>query len=396
MEAVMMLLQHHADPNKSDQKGITALMLAAFHGHTEIVEMLLEHGADVNQENQKGGTALAFAVNQKKKNPAKLLLEHGAQGGKSIRQKVFDRILAWETPELSKLLLESIATIEIAVFDTHEKLTEAVHSGTIKIARLWIEQGADVNTTDEEQRTLLMDAAFRGNAEMVTLLLEQGADVRTATPSGWTAFDVADAAGYSDVVQLLIQAGAISEKAYAATKDLVQAARHGDLETARNALNNGANANARVFEDHLKGLTVLMMTAYYGHTQILELLLKHGAHVHATDDLPYKGGGFYVGRARGYTSLHFAVDRGHFEAADLLLKHGADINARGPLSLTSLIDASEKGNIEAVKFLIDRGADLTITVEVDFGSFNGLTALQIAEKQEHSEIVRLLKEAGAQ
>lgn len=41
---------------------ISQLMLAAYHGHAELVKLLIEHGADPNSLNDKGQSPLAGAV----------------------------------------------------------------------------------------------------------------------------------------------------------------------------------------------------------------------------------------------------------------------------------------------------------------------------------------------
>lgn len=40
-------------------------MLAAYHGHAELVKLLLQHGADPNRLNDKGQSPLAGAVFKK-------------------------------------------------------------------------------------------------------------------------------------------------------------------------------------------------------------------------------------------------------------------------------------------------------------------------------------------
>ena len=57
------------------------------------------------------------------------------------------------------------------------------------------------------------------------------------------------------------------------------------------------------------GWTPLHFAVYYGHKEIVELLIAKGAEVNAKDK-------------NGWTPLHLAVDGGHTETADLLRKHG--------------------------------------------------------------------------
>ena len=48
--------------NLTNDKGDTFLMLAAYHGHAELVKLLIEHGADPNRLNDRGQSPLAGAV----------------------------------------------------------------------------------------------------------------------------------------------------------------------------------------------------------------------------------------------------------------------------------------------------------------------------------------------
>jgi ankyrin repeat protein len=50
------------DPNLSNHKGDSLVMLAAYHGHAAAVAALLERGADPNRPNDHGQTPLAGAV----------------------------------------------------------------------------------------------------------------------------------------------------------------------------------------------------------------------------------------------------------------------------------------------------------------------------------------------
>ena len=53
-----------ADLNLANNNGLTALMLAAGHGHVEVVRVLLEAGADVNLASNNGSTASMLAAGQ--------------------------------------------------------------------------------------------------------------------------------------------------------------------------------------------------------------------------------------------------------------------------------------------------------------------------------------------
>ncbi|KAH7325041.1 ankyrin repeat-containing domain protein [Stachybotrys elegans] len=64
--------------NMTNEKGDTLLMLAAYHGHAELVKLLIQHGADPNRANDRGQSPLAGAVFKKEDSVIEALLEGGA------------------------------------------------------------------------------------------------------------------------------------------------------------------------------------------------------------------------------------------------------------------------------------------------------------------------------
>jgi ankyrin repeat protein len=136
--------------------------------------------------------------------------------------------------------------------------------------------------------------------------------------------------------------------AEASTKEknvqLVQAAEIGNLTGVQNALNDGADVNAK----NDLGLTVLMRASFGGYTN-----------------------GSYA------------------EIVKLLLAKGADINIKGKEGLTALMEASSGGNAEVVKLLLAKGADINVK------NSKGETALVIAKDKGQKEIVGILERTGA-
>lgn len=65
-------------PNLTNEKGDTLLMLAAYHGHAEVVKLLIQHGGDPNRVNDRGQSPLAGAVFKKEDDVIEALLEGGA------------------------------------------------------------------------------------------------------------------------------------------------------------------------------------------------------------------------------------------------------------------------------------------------------------------------------
>jgi len=64
--------------NLANDKGDSLLILAAYHGHAELVRALLARGADANQANDGGQTPLAGAVFKGDQAVVRALLAAGA------------------------------------------------------------------------------------------------------------------------------------------------------------------------------------------------------------------------------------------------------------------------------------------------------------------------------
>lgn len=161
-------------------------------------------------------------------------------------------------------------------------------------------------------------------------------------------------------------------------EDLIEAIENGNLKAAQSALRNGADVNKVGRSDSFR--TPLMIAATEGKENLAKLLVEYGADVNAID----------VG---GDTALMWAANDGHLNVVEFLVEHGANVNAAATgliyAGFTALIYASEKGYVNMVKYLIKHGANINAKNK------NGDTALSIAEKNGHTEVARILREAGA-
>lgn len=121
----------------------------------------------------------------------------------------------------------------------------------------------------------------------------------------------------------------------------------------------------------------LCEAAFYGNASAVTRLLRSGARAENRDS------------RSGLSALAVAADRGNTEVVRILLAHGADVNARGPEGDTALKQAAFWGRTECARLLIAHGADVN---DVDPA---GTAALIMAVSNGHSETVRLLLEGGA-
>jgi ankyrin repeat protein len=89
------------------------------------------------------------------------------------------------------------------------------------------------------------------------------------------------------------------------------------------------------------------------------------------------------------TPLHVAASAGHSDILSLLIEHGADMNDRNQYGDTPLHRASWNARLEAGQFLLNRGAD------IDVRDNSNNTALLCATFMVHTEFTRMLLERGA-
>lgn len=89
----------------------------------------------------------------------------------------------------------------------------------------------------------------------------------------------------------------------------------------------------------------LMAASMEGHIAIAYLLIYTGAPVHSNKQL----------RTSSESPLLLAAWRGHSELVKLLLHHGADINEVNSMDYNPLMQAAREGHIEIVVLLLNRG-----------------------------------------
>jgi len=77
INGVKALLDQGADVNESFH-GETALMLASYYAHTDVVKLLIERGVNVNTMTQMGSSALGYAAMGGHRDVMKILIDNGA------------------------------------------------------------------------------------------------------------------------------------------------------------------------------------------------------------------------------------------------------------------------------------------------------------------------------
>jgi serine/threonine-protein phosphatase 6 regulatory ankyrin repeat subunit B len=327
--------------------------------------------------------------------------------------------------------------------NTPKSIFEAIWASDPDEVKRLIANGVDVNATNPDipdvKHTPLMAAANGGFAEVAKVLLENGAEVNTTDFQGWTALYYAFWLYSSDdnekkhreraeLVKALIASGADVNKKNQGTSPLINAITTGTprLGSIEALLDAGADLH---FKDN-RGLTPLYYAAFEGDRDVLDLIIERGDYadtIHLAacrgdldkvQTLLEKGADVNTKDEFGCTPLHWAARARSPEVAGLLIANGADINATaGPDNLTpfmaarklpviellvskgvdinsqenlsKLHDACSAGDIQVVRFLIDKGADINAR------NSQGSTPLCVAAASNHKEVVELLLDEGA-
>jgi ankyrin repeat protein len=146
IDKVRAALEEGMEVDATDPAERTALMFAAFDGHTDLVKfllkkMLLKPGANVDQRDGLGRTALIYAATGPNAETVKTLLDAGAN---------------------------------VNVVETSEGFTPlmfAAAEGHLEVVKLLLSSGAKPDIRDKDNDTAANFAAMNGHQEIVQLLM---------------------------------------------------------------------------------------------------------------------------------------------------------------------------------------------------------------------------------
>ncbi|KAK6166700.1 hypothetical protein SNE40_023334 [Patella caerulea] len=128
-----------------------------------------------------------------------------------------------------------------------------------------------------------------------------------------------------------------------------------------------------------RGYTALHVAAYYGQARLIDILIKYGAIVDATDYL-------------GLTPLHISCQKGFQNVMLLLLHFGADVSCADNDGNTALHLGAANGHEDCLKGLVFYDNK---RVDVNMKNDMGETPLHMAAKWGYDVIVKTLLENGA-
>tara|TARA_Y100000739_G_scaffold218941_1_gene216871 strand:- start:118 stop:834 length:717 start_codon:yes stop_codon:yes gene_type:complete len=145
----------------------------------------------------------------------------------------------------------------------------AVLNAHIKIAKLLIKKGADLEGKDKFGNTSLHYTAKNGSKKIIAILIDQNVDVNAKNKAGETPLDIA---ANKETADFLIK----NNGEYGT---FIGAVAGGNIDAIKKFVNAGANVNQKV--QH--GWTPMHEAAIFGHTDVARLLIKKGANINAWD-----------------------------------------------------------------------------------------------------------------
>ncbi|XP_066918341.1 ankyrin repeat domain-containing protein 17-like [Clytia hemisphaerica] len=369
-DVVELLIQHNADLEHQNENGHTPLMDAASNGHVKVAKLLLDAGAGINTHSSEfKESALTLACYKGHVDMVFFLLERGAdQEHKTdeMHTALMEASMDGHV-EVARLLLDHGAQVNMPADSFESPLTLAACGSHVELAELLIEHGANLEEVNDEGFTPLMEAAREGYLPMVALLLAHGANLYAQTEETQeTALTLACCGGFLEVVAYLLDCGADIE--LGASTPLMEAATEGHVELVKFLIEKGANVNAIT----ATGDAALTYAAENGHTDVVEVLIEQGANIEHESE-------------GGRTPLMKAARAGHLCTVEYLLSQGADVNRKtsgGEHSVLSLACAG--GHTAVVELLLGRGGNPTMKLK------DNSSMLIEAAKGGHANVAHLL------
>jgi ankyrin repeat protein len=147
-------------------------------------------------------------------------LEARGESGLVVKNMIFESLLVdlnplqsaakYEAAEVAKALLDHEAIVDsIDVRTESTPLIIAGREGSIKTAKVLLENGAEVNRKDKDGRTAVMLASIEGHKSTIELLVEHGANLSLTENRGNTALQIAAFyCGDSRLMSFMVENGA--------------------------------------------------------------------------------------------------------------------------------------------------------------------------------------------
>lgn len=244
-----------------------------------------------------------------------------------------------------------------ANFHTDSYILQLVnHEGMNNFTIALIEQGINLNITDNEGCTTIQRAFYHDNNSLFNCFLNRGLELLTLDKIGRTPLFYAKNA---EQVDYLLDLGADINFSNAFGERALSGHRTQTTSTVQRLLERGAEVN---YQDN-NGMTPLMIAAKYYYSygnnssssgkylQIAELLIQFGADLYIRHPIT------------DMTAFLYSSESAELEIMQLLLRDRAHINdvcCEGKSALMFAVQGAAVRVLPAVKWLVKQGIDLSL------------------------------------
>jgi len=230
---------------------------------------------------------------------------------------------AWKgNLQLVSALLDRGAKVEAATKNGSTPLMAASSEGHINVAYFLLTKGARIDSTNENGNSSLHIAAREGRSTVVSLLVANGAKLLVANKEGKTALQVAYEKGHYDIVRKL-QTAVNDSKSKQPTTPLSQKTS-AKSSSASGSVNQGSPPSHKItpivlapvnrIEKQIKMGKELRDASGRGDVAVVRRLLLEGINSNCADET-------------GFTPLHNVAWYGHSDMVPILLDNKANIEA---------------------------------------------------------------------
>ncbi|XP_043470095.1 putative ankyrin repeat protein RF_0381 [Leptopilina heterotoma] len=190
VEIVQDLLSTEANVNVLLEKNSTLLEIAVNNGQCRIMHQLLKLGADLHTRDTHGNTLLHISVLTDCIAIIEFLLKHNSVEARNNKG---------QTP-----------------------LYLSIYRNNVKVVKLILKSGVDINSKTNLETTPLHIAAKIGNLNVVKLLLDYDASVNVKDLNNQTPLDIAICSERSEIISILLLHNALSNRDDLSLKDEVR------------------------------------------------------------------------------------------------------------------------------------------------------------------------------
>ncbi|WP_028331066.1 ankyrin repeat domain-containing protein [Brachyspira alvinipulli] len=322
-------------------KDSTPLFLAVQFGYNDLAKELIKEGADVNarvddMETEGGIDMLYHAVRNNNVEMSKILIDEGVDAGREYGYEypyyLTDIAIRNNNLDMLKILLQS-GDIDLE----SSLIPDAIEENNIEMVKYLISIGQDVNAQIFADgfwiNSPMKVAAQNGNIEIAKLLIDEGANLNSSDDYIGSAIDY----GNYDIAKLLIDNDVFNLNTNTTIEQAIELAKEKKYYEIEKLLSSEDSNN-------IAGYDELMNAVSKGDMKALEKLIKDDTDLNKQYDK--------------ITPLNLAAARNDKEMVKFLVEKGADINLEDGYGYTPLIIAIKYRNIGLAKNIIDLKPDL--------------------------------------